>query len=293
MNYAKPVTELVQLRFSCRKFSERLLAADTQQQLRHCLSEPQQGPFRSNLRFALLANAEEDRQALQHLGTYGFIKGAAGFVVGAVKSGPHSLLDYGYAMEQLVLKITELGLGSCWLGGSFNKGRFAEKISLTDDELLPAVCAMGYIEDENKARDTFMRRQVGSATRMPREKLFFDDQWGRPLAPAQDPAMSTVLDIVRWAPSASNKQPWRLVRQDGMFHLFLQRTPGYRDGLPAKLMHTADLQMVDMGIAMCHFELAAAAAGMQGQWLQANPGLNQPDAWTEYIVSWQAIKNAE
>jgi len=104
MNYAKPVTELVQLRFSCRKFSERLLAADTQQQLRHCLSEPQQGPFRSNLRFALLANAEEDRQALQHLGTYGFIKGAAGFVVGAVKSGPHSLLDYGYAMEQLVLK---------------------------------------------------------------------------------------------------------------------------------------------------------------------------------------------
>ena len=43
------------------------------------------------------------------------------------------------------------------------------------------------------------------------------------------------------------------------------------------------LQEVDMGIALCHFELAAAELGVAGSWQQANPGL---DAGTwEYVVS--------
>jgi hypothetical protein len=40
----------------------------------------------------------------------------------------------------------------------------------------------------------------------------------------------------------------------------------------------------DMGIALCHFELASAELGIAGSWKQANPGFDA-DAW-EYVASW-------
>jgi len=41
-----------------------------------------------------------------------------------------------------------------------------------------------------------------------------------------------------------------------------------------------------MGIAMCHFELAARELGLKGRWAVLDPGLGFPGAHTEYVVSW-------
>jgi hypothetical protein len=46
----------------------------------------------------------------------------------------------------------------------------------------------------------------------------------------------------------------------------------------------ADLQRIDMGIAMCHFALSAAELGLTGGW-QSTPML-APASGTEYILSW-------
>jgi hypothetical protein len=44
------------------------------------------------------------------------------------------------------------------------------------------------------------------------------------------------------------------------------------------------LQEVDMGIALCHFELAAQELEIRGSWKVAKPAF---DAGTlEYVVSW-------
>jgi hypothetical protein len=40
-----------------------------------------------------------------------------------------------------------------------------------------------------------------------------------------------------------------------------------------------------MGIAMCHFELAAQELGLQGSWFIDEPKLMVPEG-TEYTVSW-------
>jgi hypothetical protein len=92
--------------------------------------------------------------------------------------------------------------------------------------------------------------------------------------------------MVRLGPSASNRQPWRIVKGEGAWHLYLQRTPGYRDGATARLLKLADLQRIDMGIAMCHFELVARQAGLPGGWRIQDPGLEPIDEFTEYSVSW-------
>jgi hypothetical protein len=40
-----------------------------------------------------------------------------------------------------------------------------------------------------------------------------------------------------------------------------------------------------MGIAMCHFELAARELGLEGSWLAENPNLEAGEL--VYIVSWK------
>jgi nitroreductase len=97
--------------------------------------------------------------------------------------------------------------------------------------------------------------------------------------------------MVRIAPSASNKQPWRIVQTGNAWHFYLQRTKRYGKGtLLFKFLRLADLQRVDMGIAMCHFELTARSLGLQGHWIVEEPeSLNdklQIPEETEYTITW-------
>ena len=92
--------------------------------------------------------------------------------------------------------------------------------------------------------------------------------------------------MVRLGPSASNKQPWRILRIGRSWHFYLQRTPNYREGFLYRMFTQADLQRIDMGIAMCHFELTARELGLPGMWVNTNPGIDKLDDLTEYIVSW-------
>jgi hypothetical protein len=81
------------------------------------------GPFGSPVRFSLVAAKPGESETLKKLGTYGFIKGARAFIIGAIKHSEKNLEDYGYLMEQVILFATSLGLGTCWLGAG-SKMRF-------------------------------------------------------------------------------------------------------------------------------------------------------------------------
>lgn len=283
----KPVLEVMRARYSCRAYLPKPLDDRTQAGLRARLEGLRTGPFGSRVRLALVAAAPGDVQALEGLGTYGNIKNPQGFIVGAVGSGAKNLEDYGYLMERAILAAAVLGLATCWLGGGFRKSRFAAKIGAAGDETVPAVAAVGYAAD---AADPggWMGRMAGRMSRLGPEKLFFSSGFDRPLRPEDGGTLGPALEAVRWAPSASNKQPWRIVRGDGgLWHFYLQRTKGYRTGIAHLIMGITDLQRVDMGIAMCHFELAARELGADGAWKLADPGLARPDALTEYAASWR------
>jgi nitroreductase len=93
--------------------------------------------------------------------------------------------------------------------------------------------------------------------------------------------------MVRLGPSASNKQPWRIVRDGATWHVYIQRTPGYRNRWIVRLMNVDDLQRVDAGIAMCHFERTARELGLDGRWIVSEPPIQKPDGMTEYVTSWE------
>ena len=279
------IDDIIKRRYSCRTYVGSPIAATDRQALSEVLASLGTGPLGSQTRFSLVAATEEDRASLKGLGTYGFIKGATGFIVGAVKPGPRDMEDYGHSLEYAVLAATDLGLGTCWLGGSFSKSAFARKIEAMPGEVVPAVVAVGYAAEGS--RGGRIRQRAGSDRRLPWEQLFFEGTLGEPLDVSRAAGYADVLEAVRWAPSASNKQPWRLIRSGNNWHFYLQRTKRYGKGSAVfSLLRLADLQRVDMGIAMCHFELTAREHGLAGHWVVDQAALTVSPAGLEYTVSW-------
>ena len=287
MNYSKSITEIIRQRFSCRAYLERPIGADILQKLQNAIDEVKTGPLGSALRFKVIAATEEDRSSLKGVGTYGNIKKPQGFIVGAVSRSAKDLEDYGYVLERLVLHATDLGLGSCWLGGGFTKSGFAKKIAAGPREQAPAVVSLGYIENIEQAKNAFFRKKIGGHNRIQWEQQFFYESFNNPITVEQAGKYENTLEMVRLGPSASNKQPWRIVKKGDAWHFHLQRTKGYGTGILYKLLKTADLQRIDMGIALCHFELTAKQLGLQGSWKIDDPGIEKPDELSEYTASWK------
>ncbi len=285
MSFSLPVTELVHRRYSCRTYQETPIAAELRNQLDQYLASNCIGPFGTRCRFKLVAATEEDRSSLKGLGTYGMIKNAPGFIVGAMGNGPKALEDFGYLLERAILFATDLGLGTCWLGGSFSKSSFAKKILPTASETIPAVVAIGYGVDQSRDTDR-IRKSAGAMYRLPCESLFFNGGFGTAMTTEAAGLFPDVLEAVRWAPSASNKQPWRIVRTETGWHFYLERTKRYGKGsLMFTLLRLADLQRTDMGIAMCHFELVARQLGISGSWVVEEPPLHADGR--EYTATWR------
>lgn len=286
MSFSKPVTEIIQARVSCRTYEERPIAPQTRRRLSDIISSIGAGPFGTRPRFELVAAIDEDQSALKGLGTYGFIRGATGFIVGATSDPALGTEDYGYLMELIILHATDLGLGTCWLGGSFTRSTFAARIDARDGEVVPAVAAVGYATGRPRALDAMIRRAARSDRRLPWHALFFANSFGTPLSTEQAGAYAVPLEMVRLGPSASNKQPWRVVRAGDSWHFYLARTKGYGQGRAMKAWTRADMQRLDMGIALCHFEQTVNELGIAGQWATDQPDIGPLDELVEYTATW-------
>lgn len=286
MQSTENITALIRQRFSCRTYLEEPISEEKRQKLQEFIGTLPAGPFHGKPDFQLVAAKSQDSQALKDLGTYGFIQGATGFIIGTIQPGKNNLEDYGYQMEQIILFATSLQLGTCWLGGSFTRSSFARKINAPDDVVIPAVTSIGEMIDLQQARKGLLRRQIKADQRLPWENLFFEDHFGNPLSQESAGEWKIPLEMLRLGPSASNKQPWRVVRSGSLWHLYLQRNKGYRESSLTRFIGIVDIQRLDMGIAMCHFELTAHELGLPGQWVIQEPSIARQDEQTEYSVSW-------
>lgn len=274
-------SDTIKKRVSCRTYKNVPIKEADRQKLRDFILTNIQEPFGNKVRFELIDLAGKERDEMTTLATYGIIRGASTFVVGAVTKGNRAMEDYGYCMEKIILVATHLGLGTCWLGGTFNRSASASRINKRDDEVIPAITPLGYPNDKKSIKDSAIRFFARANSRKPWEKLFFCGDTQSPLERNTGDAYLLALDCVRIGPSASNRQPWRIIKEkdNDVYHFYISRTPGY-----AKMYPDVSLQDVDMGIAMCHFEVANHEMNGKGSW--KNVQFPHPQKGLEYIVSW-------
>jgi nitroreductase len=128
----QPIQEIIEKRYSCRSYIDEPIREKHRQALNDFIMEHRIGPLGTQARFELVTATQDDRQSLKGLGTYGYIKNPTGFIIGAIQDGPKNLEEYGYLLEHVILYATDLGLRTCWLGGTFSKSNFAKNISLRE-----------------------------------------------------------------------------------------------------------------------------------------------------------------
>ena len=167
--------------------------------------------------------------------SYGMFKGVrAVIVLKSPKSVPDLAEKLGYYGEMLVLNAVALGLGTCWVGGTFDTKStvFGKK----EDEQMTAVIAVGHPTAEAKQKLPRKKKKA--------EKLYMAD--------SEIPSWFTSgMDAVSKAPSAINRQPVKFYYINNIIW--------------AKTKKNDVSYSLDRGIAKAHFDIAAGGSFEFGQ----------------------------
>ena len=254
--------EIIKSRKSVRSFDEKPLSGEDRSRLERYL-ETIANPFGIPVRFVLL-DAKENGLSSPVL------TGEPIYVAGIVKKGEYADVAFGFSFEKLVLYAWSLGIGTTWIGGTMKRELFERAAGLSEDEMMPCISPLGYPAKKRSVRETMMRKGVGADSRLGADKLFFDRTWGTPLTAGSD-ELRNLIEMVRWAPSAVNRQPWRIIAADSSFHFYEKRDKGYFSE------KTGDLQKVDVGIALCHFVSGMELQGKGPEVVVQNPGIAVPE----------------
>lgn len=265
------VSEIIKQRRSVRTFDSRTLDEDTKDQLLSFANRIQ-NPFGIPVAFKFL-NAKKDGL------TCPVVCGTDLYIGGKVKNVANANVAFGYSFEEFILYVHSLGLGTVWLGGTMNRAAYEAAMDLGEDEMMPCATPIGYCANKMSIRESIMRKAVKANDRLPFGKLFFDGTFDTPLTEEKAGIFAEPLNMVRLAPSAVNKQPWRVVVVDHIAHFYLKRSKGV--GHKGVL----DMQMVDMGIALCHFALTAKEKNLSLSFVQEDPKLESASD-LEYIASY-------
>ncbi len=282
----KQYSNLIKSRRSVRTYIHEPLSEENGILLQEYIDNLSDVPLGVKTRFIIIEAGSMGQNAIK-LGTYGFIKGAYTFICAAAKKEEFSLISLGYQMEKIVLYATELGLGTCWLGGTFNRGSFAKAVNLGQDEFLPIITPIGVAVQKLRMREKLVRKGANSDRRNPFETMFFLNNFSTRLLKESSNKYINALEMVRLAPSASNKQPWLIVldSKKDVFHFYLNRLNNYTGN---KLGF--EMQEIDIGIAMCHLELALMDEEITGEFYVDSPKIKTPETKSsevKYMISFK------
>lgn len=283
ISFEKAISEIIKERTSVRTYNQNEIDKEKIVKIEEFIDNLK-GPFNEKVRFKII-NSKETLKG-EKIGTYGIIKGANIFIAVAYENGEMALEEVGYEMEKLILFVTSLGLGTCWIGGTFNKSEFSKAMELKDNETLPIVTPIGRNEDKKRFIERAMKFFTKSKKRKEWYELFFLRDFSVPLTPVINLGyFKEVLENVRLAPSALNKQPWRIVKDSNKFHFYINSPKIKNDKL------TFDIHRIDMGIAMCHFDLTCRKLGLEGIFIKDNPEVENIPKNTEYVITWVSESN--
>ncbi|NLZ47140.1 MAG: nitroreductase [Clostridiales bacterium] len=213
-------------RISRRTFEKSPLSTNEQEKIIQMVEK-------SNARSGLSSEFLEDGSAAfdSIKKSYGMFKNARSLLLmKGEKNDVHLLEKVGYYGEELVLDLTDMKLGTCWVAGTFDKTQF----TAPDSEEIVCVILVGKVSNVTP-KEKLIRYAI-SKNRKPISK--------RLIATAEVPDWVVKgIESVRLAPSARNTQ----------------KTTFHYDGntLTVNIPNDYPMDLVDLGISKKHFEIEA------------------------------------
>ena len=280
MKFNKSIVDIITKRRSVRTYdSTKNVEQEKIELIKGAMAEEKTAGFRFDI-----VTFSELKPRKERLGTYGFIKGAGLFMVGIMNENSgdrkNQSINFGRTFERIILKATDLGLGTCWMVSTFNRKQLAQRINIEDHEHFAIVSPLGYSALKKRPIERIMRKIPKSDQRKPWKELFFLENLETPITKESTGEYSMALDMLRLSPSAANSQPWRIIKREDNYDLYVLKDK--RGG-----RHLIDCNFNDAGIAMCHFELTTEELGLKGQWTEDKSREDIIELGFVYVSSWQ------
>ena len=205
------------------------------------------------------------REALEGSAGYeDFLIGAPAYLVLLSEDRPHAVLNGGYMMEDLILKLEDMGLDSCWITFT-DSDKVKAALGICSEQNIVALAAFGYGQRTAKRIrlnifsmsnvDISAKRAYFSPKKDITELAFVDTVGNTEGLEAcmgfYDDMLWQALYAVAQTPSYLNRQPYAFLLRDRDVYL-LRMPDAYTDDLSADQ---------NLGIALLHFSAVA------GQWL--------------------------
>ena len=223
--------EAIAARHSVRAYQEQPLTDADAQALQEKIDEVNR---EGRLHIQLIRN--EPKAFLGPFARYGKFRGVTDYLVMAGVKADDLDERIGYYGEQLVLLAQTLGMNTCWVGLSYTKvpGTYV----LNEGEVIKAYIAIGYGETQGVSHKIKRIDQVSNVTDL-------TPGWFR-----------RGVEAALLAPTAINQQKFSF-----------EYLPA-ADGMPARVVAKRHYSLVgythiDLGIAKCHFEIAAGKEKFQ------------------------------
>lgn len=273
---------LIQNRKSVREFSDRYVSFEDIEKIktyynhhvRRLLPEVE-----TELRmFGLDARAVLEGAA----GYKQFLVGSPQYMVLLSAKGPNSGENAGYIMEDLILKLTDMGLDSCWL--TFTDSEYVKTALEIDSPLeVAAIAAFGYgVKTTKRLRlnvlsmskvDVAAQRQY-FAPKKGVSDLVFLNAWGSRQGVEEfigfyDDMLWEAFYAASLSPSYLNRQPYGFVLRDGRVYL-VQVPDEHTDEIDGRL---------GLGIVLLHFSAVAEQWVGKVAWSFEDKALELPDGY--------------
>jgi len=214
-------------RRSIRKYEMAPLSDDALQEIKDFVGSIEL-PFAGKFGYTILNKSEYDKRSG---GMFG-ISAPHYLMFFGNKEDDDILRNVGFAGELASLKLAEMGIGTCWLGGPKSKE------TLGDLQYIICICFGRPLEPLRKNENEAERKSL------------------KEIAEGYTEEQEELLRYVRLAPSARNLQPWFFRCEADRIHVFKVKT----GGVMSKLAVFKILQKIDIGIAISHFSIVKGFA---------------------------------
>lgn len=230
------ITQAIDVRRSRRAYSSEPILPQQAALLKSRIDEYNQ---KSGLSIRFLENGSFAFSGIRK--SYGMFSGVRSlFIMKGPKSDPNLKEKIGYFGQLLILEATVLGLGTCWVGGTFDRSG----IRKGPDEELVCVITVGQVPVSQTLKEKLIYKAIHRKTKSLEQLCQFQSRSQEPHAEGAFPEwLKTGLKAVQKAPSTRNTQKVVFLEKNGLLQAYVPDT------------YTFD--RVDLGIAKLHFELAA------------------------------------
>lgn len=210
------------------------------------------------MKVELIEEGEKIHQIMRgFLGNYGKIKAPHYLaVISEKKEGYHE--NVGFAIEEAVLRMTEMEIGTCWIGGFFDRKLIGNVIKINENEKTVVLIAFG--KEKKGIWGEGLRTFAGFAKRKKIEEIAFWNNLNKSIIEYMDtqPKWKRIMGGVRVAPSAVNLQPWRFIFQENRIDIYA------KSGVSPKMSEDSCMYRIDAGIAMQHLSIGCVTEGISG-----------------------------